>query len=288
MASRVCPFCQGLNGASESHCYRCKRPLPGPLATGALGLVRDILGVEAPMTRVVIVMELVVFALCMAVDRKVPLWFGDGFRGSTSIRFGALFGPVLTPALAAQTGLGVDAEPWRFLSACFVHGSLLHVGMNMLMFASLGAQLEREFGWARATILFLLSGILGFVATYLWREGYAFSVGASGGVFGQVGAFIGVLYARRDPLWKKALVRMLIYAVLLGLAFPVDNAAHLGGFFVGILLGFGLHVELRRFRLHRTMAALAALMVMASVGSVVLSTLSPVWKDPEVRAMIGE
>jgi membrane associated rhomboid family serine protease len=276
MASRVCPFCQGLNGATESHCYRCKRRLPGPLTTGALGFVRDIVGVEAPMTRVVIVMELVVFALCMAVDRKLPLWFGDGFRGSTSIRFGALFGPVL------------DAEPWRFLSACFVHASLLHVGMNMLMFASLGAQLEREFGWARSTLLFLLSGILGFVATYLWRDVYAFSVGASGGVFGQVGAFIGVLYARRDPLWKKALVRMLIYAVLLGLAFPVDNAAHLGGFFVGILLGFGLHVELRRLRLHRTMAVLAALGVLASVGSVVLSNLSPVWKDERVRALIGE
>jgi len=276
MASRVCPFCQGLNGASESHCYRCKRRLPGPLTTGALGFVRDILGVEAPMTRLVIVMELVVFALCMAVDRKLPLWFGDGFRGSTSIRFGALFGPVL------------HAEPWRFLSACFVHASLLHVGMNMLMFASLGAQLEREFGWARATLLFMLSGILGFVATYLWRDVFAFSVGASGGVFGQVGAVIGVLYARRDPLWKKALVRMLIYAVLLGLAFPVDNAAHLGGFFVGILLGFGLHVELRRFRLHRTMAALAVLMVLSSVASVLLSNLSHVWKDERVRALIGE
>jgi rhomboid protease GluP len=276
MASRVCPYCQGLNGADETHCYRCKRRLPGPLTTGALGFVRDFLGAEAPMTRLVIAMELIVFALCIGVDRKLPLWFGDGFRGSTSIRFGALFGPVL------------HVEPWRFLSACFVHASVLHVGMNMLMFASLGAQLEREFGWARATLLVLLSGILGFVATYLWRDVFAFSVGASGGVFGQVGAFIGVLYARRDPTWKKALVRMLIYAVLLGLAFPVDNAAHLGGFFVGILLGFGLHVELRRFRLHRTMAVLAVLMVAASVASVVLSNLSPVWKDERVRALIGE
>jgi membrane associated rhomboid family serine protease len=160
--------------------------------------------------------------------------------------------------------------------------------MNMLMFASLGGQLEREFGSARATLLFLLCGILGFVATYLWRDVFAFSVGASGGVFGQVGAFVGVLYARRDPTWKKALVRMLIYAVLLGIAFPVDNAAHLGGFFAGIALGFGLHVEQRKLRLHRTMAVLSGLMLLASVASVVLSNLSPVWKDERVRAMIGE
>ena len=276
MASRVCPYCQGLNGADEARCYRCGRRLPGPLATGALGLARDLLGAEAPMTRLVIGMELIVFALCMAVDQK-PLPLFEGFRSATLFRFGALFGPVL------------HDEPWRFLSACFVHASVFHVGMNMLMFASLGAQLEHEFGSARATLLFLLSGILGFVATFVWRDGHAFSVGASGGVFGQVGAIVGVLYARRDPAWKKVLVRMLIYAVLLGVAFPmVDNAAHLGGFFAGIALGFGLHVEQRKLRLNRTMAVLSGLMVLASVASVVLSNRSPVLKGERDRAGSGE
>jgi len=252
-----------LNGASEPRCYRCGKRLPGPLATEAFGFVQRFLGSEAPMTRVLIAMELVVFGLCIAVDRRLPLGLGDSFAGSTIVRFGALYGPLL------------EVEPWRLLSACFVHAGILHVGMNMLMFASLGRQLEREFGWARAVLIFLLSGILGFVGTVIWRGPEAFSVGASGGVFGQVGASIGVLAARRDPNWKKALGQMLLYALLLTLAFGgVDTAAHIAGLFAGVGLGFVFHFEQRKLRWHGIMSVFAVLMLLASVASVVLSVLS--------------
>jgi rhomboid protease GluP len=214
------------------------------------------------MTRVLMAMELVVFGLCIAVDRRLPLGLGDAFAGSTLVRFGALYGPLL------------ESEPWRLLSACFVHAGILHVGMNMLMFASLGRQLEREFGSARAVLIFLLSGILGFVGTVIWRGTDAFSVGASGGVFGQVGAIIGVLAARRDPNWKKALGQMLLYALLLTLAFGgIDTAAHIAGLFAGVGLGFAFHVEQRTLRLNGTMGVLAALMLLSSAASVVLSLL---------------
>jgi membrane associated rhomboid family serine protease len=277
MPSRVCPYCQGLNGASETKCYRCGKRLPGPVVTEGLGFARGLLGVEAPMTRVIIAFELIVFALCVLADRRMPLGLSGGFRGATMVRFGALRGTLL------------EEEPWRLLSACFVHGGILHVGMNMFMFASLGAQLERMFGSSRAVLIFVLSGILGYVGTMLWRGDLAYSVGASGGVFGQVGAMIGVLAARRDPLWKKALGQMLIYAVLLTLAFGgIDTAAHLGGLFAGVALGFGFHFELTKLRLHRTMAAAAALMLLGSVASVVLSAQSPKWKDPTVLDDFGE
>jgi rhomboid protease GluP len=266
-----------LNGADEARCYRCGKRLPGPLATGALGLARDFLGADAPMTRVVIALELLVFGLCVMADRQLPLGLSGGFRGATLIRFGALYGPVL------------DSEPWRLLSACFVHGGLLHVGMNMLMFASLGAQLERELGSARSVLLFVVSGILGFVASFLWSGGFAFSVGASGGIFGQVGAFVGLLYARRDPRWKSALVRSLVYALLLTLAIGrVDTAAHFGGFFAGIALGFGLHWEQLRLRMHRAAQVLAAIALLGSVASVVLSAVSPFSQAVRAQQMLGE
>jgi membrane associated rhomboid family serine protease len=255
-----------LNGENEQRCYRCGKRIPGPFVSETLTLVRSFLGSDAPLTKLLLGMELITFALCVLIDKNLPLFLG-GFHTSTLLRFGALHGAL------------VDHEPWRYLSACFVHAGVLHVGMNMFMFTSLGAKLEHEFGPWRAALIFVLSGILGFVVSDIWSGGRVFSVGASGGVFGQVGALIGVLAARRDPLWKRALTQMLVYAVLLTFALPgVDTGAHLGGFFAGIALGFGLYVVLRTLRLNRLMAVLGVLGVLASAASIVLSGLSPEWK----------
>jgi membrane associated rhomboid family serine protease len=267
MAARVCPHCRQLNGVNEMRCFRCGRRLPGKVHDAVTRLTRDVLGTQAPVTRLLLAIELLVFALCMMADRKVPLWFGDAFRTSTVVRFGALGGP-----------LGGD-EPYRLLAAVFLHANLLHVGMNMMMFVDLGQKLEAELGGARAALVFILSGILGFVASELWYGPMGpLTVGASGGVFGQIGAVVGVLYARRDPEWRRTLVRNLIFAAILALVLSVNTAAHLGGFAAGIALGFLLHEERRRLDWTRFVTIFAAVGVLASVASVGVSTLSPAWR----------
>src|SRR5687768_7911385 len=167
VAARLCPYCRGLNGADESHCHHCGKPLAGSFMTGVLAALRRVVGTEYPGTRTILALVLVVFALCVVVDRKLPLglpiadFLPPSFRASTLIRFGAL-GDVV--ADAAGRGLG-ELEPYRLLSAVFVHMGLLHVGMNMLVFVGMGRQLEAHFGAARLVILFLGSGVLGFVAS---------------------------------------------------------------------------------------------------------------------------
>jgi rhomboid protease GluP len=276
MAARSCPYCRALNGASEDRCYRCGRRLPGPALQGAFQFARELLGVEAPVTRLILGLELLVFALCLVVDAfEIVERLGDrdiigvllsSFRRSTLIRFGALGG---------QLG---EEEPWRLLSAVFVHVGFLHIAMNLFTFVELGRVLEREIGGARFAVLFVLSGILGFVASEFWYGSRGpLTAGASGGVFGQIGAVVGILYSRRDPEWKRALTRYLIFAVLLGVLLPVNTPAHLGGFFAGILLGFVLHREHVRLRLHRIMAILAGLSLLSSVASVALSSRSLFW-----------
>jgi rhomboid protease GluP len=269
MAARVCPYCRELNGAAEKRCYRCGRRLPGPLLQGVLKTYREVLGVEAPMTRLIIGLELLAFTLALLVNGGMPpltgFLAGEGrFSGSTLLRFGALAGR-----------LGAE-EPFRMLSAVFVHMSLLHVGMNMLTHLSFARQLEHTLGAARLCVLFVLSGFLGFLVSEVW---YGWSgpptAGASGAVFGEIGAIVGILYARRDPMWKKALARNVVLALILAILLPVNTAAHFGGFFAGILIGFGLSKEIVTLRLHRTMAVLAALSLVASVASVVLSAMSP-------------
>jgi membrane associated rhomboid family serine protease len=277
MAARVCPHCRQLNGASEVRCFRCGRRLPGKFHDAVTRLTSDVLGSEAPVTRLLLALELLVFALCVLLDRRFPLWFSDAFRGSTLVRLGALGGP-----------LGGE-EPFRLLSAVFLHANVLHVGMNMMMFVDLGRKLEAEIGGARAALLFILSGVLGFVASELWYGPMGpLTVGASGGVFGQIGAVVGILYARRDPEWRRALVRNLVFAALLAFVFSVNTAAHLGGFVAGIVCGFLLHEERRRFDWGRTMTALAVLAVVGSVASVGLSSRSPVWQSFRAYEMLHE
>jgi rhomboid protease GluP len=274
MAARLCSYCQRLNSEGEARCYHCGRRLPGPLLSAAFDLKRDLLGVSAPMTRLVIAIELVAFALCVIADRRVPIGFGDmassdfgtpsgAFRASTLVRFGALIRHY------------VGEEPFRLLSAGFVHANLLHVGMNLFMFAQFGSRLEHELGSARSLVLFVLSVIAGSLASTIWL-GRGLMVGASGGVFGQFGAFVGLLYASRDPGWKRTLATGVIYAVLVSLAFrQVDTAAHVGGFAAGAVLGFALFKEQRQMRLHRVQATLAGVALISCVASVVLSARSP-------------
>ena len=278
MAARLCPYCQRLNSEGEARCHHCGRRLPGPLLGAVFDLKRDLLGVSAPMTRLVIAIELLAFALCVIADRRVPIGFGDfagtdlgspagSFRASTIVRFGALIRQY------------VAVEPFRLLSAGFVHANLLHVGMNLFMFAQFGAQLEHELGSARSFVLFVASVIAGSLVSTFWF-GQGLMVGASGGVFGQFGAFVGLLYAHRNPHWKRTLWTGVIYTVLVSLAIgAVDTAAHVGGFAAGAVLGFALFKEQRQLRLDRAQAALAGVALISCVASVVLSARSPFVED---------
>ncbi len=248
--------------------------------TEVLSLVRGVVGTEYPATRTILALVLVVFALCVVVDRRLPLglpifdFLPASFRASTLIRFGAL-GDLRLPVAG---GVGImplgELEPYRLLSAVFVHMGLLHVGMNMLVFVGMGRQLEAHLGAARFTVLFLGAGILGFLASQLWYDQSPLTAGASGGVFGQIGALVGILYARRHPEWKRELTRQLIYAGLLALAFPVNNAAHFGGLVAGAVFGFAFEKERRGKLATSLLGGVAVLLLCGSVVSVVLSSLS--------------
>jgi membrane associated rhomboid family serine protease len=271
MPAQLCPFCRGLNSAGERRCYRCGRPLPGKLASGVLGFFQGALGGDGVMTRITLGLCVLVFALCFATDRRMPLWGHDTFALSTTLRFGAI----------VSTGRGslALAEPWRYLAAVFVHFNLLHLVMNGLWLARMGAVVERELGKARFVILFTLAGALGFVASDFY---YGFAgpptAGASGAVFGLFGAAIGVAYAKRDPNWKQILIENVVWLLILAFASNVNNAAHAGGLASGALFGFLFTKEPRKLKLDLPLALVAGLCLALSVASVVLSAASPIWR----------
>lgn len=263
MASRVCPNCQGLNGTGEVRCYRCGRRLPGPLRA----FLSPLLEQRYLVSRGLSLACLAVFALAVLVDRRLPLLpelgLGEPFRRSTLLRFGALPSSLI--------------EPWRLLSAVFVHFSVLHVGLNLWALLGLGAPLEDRFGKARTFLIFVLTGVGGFVTSSFWYA-HGITAGASGGIFGFLGTQVGILITRRAPGWKDALIQQLAYAAILGLLMRVNTAAHLGGLAIGVGLGTLFERERVRPVSSLFLSGFALLALFAGVASIVLSASSPLWQ----------
>lgn len=269
--SRVCPQCGGLNGIEEKSCYRCGKRLPGPLASSLSSAVGDFSADGYPGTKLMAGLCILIYALCLLSEMSggggLPSLLAP-FRPWTTIRFGALL------------GLAFPDEPWRLLSAVFVHSSLLHIGLNMLALLSFGRSIEPHLRTARFLVLYVASGALGYVGTLWWRGDMAFSVGASGSIFGLLGALIAVLMVRRNPGWHRVLVSNLILAAALAFfSSRIDHAAHIGGFVAGFSIGLLFELERHPRRRDKPAAILSAGLVLASLASVVLSVQSPIWKQ---------
>lgn len=271
--SRVCPHCGRLNSADDTVCFNCKKRFPGPLQASLGGFWGDFSADGAPGTKLVALICLVVYALLMAAEGKFRLELSliGGFQLSSLLRFGALFADL------------VYVEPWRLLSAVFLHLGLFHIGMNLFALIGLGKEVEQRYGTARFLVLFTVTGVLGFVASQWWYERlYGSSpptAGASGAIFGLLGAEVGRMWGQRDPRWKRQLVNYLLGALIWNFVMPMNTAAHLGGFFVGILLARLFEAEKRPQLRARFAQVLAGVCVLASIASLILSARSPVWKE---------
>jgi rhomboid protease GluP len=141
---------------------------------------------------------------------------------------------------------------WRLLTAMFLHVGPLHLGVNLWALYQLGGVFEILFGRRRFLLTYFVTGIVASAASALTIDEHAVSAGASGAIFGILGALM--LAIRRSPrfrnqAWTKGLFYQLlgwaVINVLIGFQFPeIDNAAHLGGFLSGIVLGFLKHKPL--------------------------------------------
>jgi len=187
---------------------------------------------------------LVIANVMVFLIMSAEVGMGD-FTIEQFIRYGANFA-----ALTAG-----DDQWWRLVSCTFLHGGLLHLAFNMYALKVLGELAERLFGSAMFALVYILSGLGGSIASLGWTLAatpQTFSVGASGAVFGLMGALLGFALARKQsvpPKVFKGLTRSALFfiginvAIGLSLAF-VDNAAHLGGLAVGLPVGAALSRDL--------------------------------------------
>lgn len=132
---------------------------------------------------------------------------------------------------------------WRLITPVLVHGSILHIFLNMYILYIYGPNVEQTFGTVRFIAIFLITGFTASALSFAVPPDNP-SVGASGAIFGVVGALVVYLYKRRRTTFMAQYLRgiglFIGINILFGFLWPaIDNMAHIGGLVGGALLALG-------------------------------------------------
>jgi rhomboid protease GluP len=131
-------------------------------------------------------------------------------------------------------------EYWRLITPIFFHAGILHFFFNMYALYNVGPQIERPLGYARFLMIYFFSGVAGGFASFLFTPSY--SLGASGAIFGLIGALAVFLFRHSRLLGsvgRSMLINVIFIIVLnLSLSFTpgIDLWGHIGGLLSGVVL----------------------------------------------------
>lgn len=242
----ICPDC--MRAASVGHqCPECvaegrrtqrsARTAFGGSAAGRLGYV----------TKVLIGLNLLVALVGVAMSGAGSLLGGGLFSSASRIQFlGAVIGPTITVrgdqmAYGSFPGFGdvytgiADGAYYRLITAMFIHYGIIHLALNMWALWILGRELETVLGPARFLGLYLIAGLGGNVACYVFSPD-SLSAGASTAIFGLFASFFVIL--RRLKRDTSAIIGVLAVNIVLTFAVSsISIAGHLGGLVTGALVG---------------------------------------------------
>ncbi len=229
--TKMCPSCRALVPRGKAACPYCGQRLK-VFGTGPTGkLLQRAMPGTVPVTAILVLMNFVMFIVEYAVA-------GQGIL--THLMSGPSQGATLRLGESIPLGYVIATHQyWRFVTACFLHGGLLHIGFNMWALYDIGQIVESFYGGAKFLFFYITTGIFGYlVSSYV---GY-FSLGASGAIFGILGVMIAYGVRRSHTAMGRQLrsvaMRWAVYALIIAFVIPgVDNAAHLGGLASGFVLG---------------------------------------------------
>ena len=240
---KLCPACGTLVGATATKCHQCGASMTFGMAAATRSLSR-LLPTTSPATYGVLTLSCLLYgASLLATIRTSGLQAPAGGGLSALFQLGAINGRVLQ-AFGASLPLPYNLhEPWRFVVAVFLHGSLLHIAFNMWVLMDFGPQVEEMYGSARYFFIYVATGVGGYVLSSLFGH---VAIGGSGAILGICGVIIAVTAGSRNishQLLRAQVVRLLIYIAIIailpfgGFLGQIDNLAHIGGFLTGFALG---------------------------------------------------
>lgn len=254
-------------------CSRCERPICGrcviPASVGqhcpecvaearkSAPRVRTALRATAPATRAILIVTAIVFV-------------------------GQLFLPAITNELGSFPPFIAAGEWWRLITPMFVHAGALHFMMNAYVLLMIGPAVEQRYGPARFTVIYLIAGFGGSVASFAFGPVNALGVGASGAILGVIGALMADLYQRRGTanveMQLQGMWRWLAFIFGLGIAFQIlgslgvgilriDNFAHAGGLVAGAAVGWALGTDRKAITARSIAITLGVILLLAGLAA---------------------
>ncbi len=269
---KICPTCGHVQDRDATSCTRCEAKL------GRRGLqILGRLGLRLP-TAISVSTVLAVAILAVYVREVV-----------------AMGGSLATPSgyvleqLGAHWPPAVPEEPWRLVTAMFLHIGFWHVGFNLLATASIGPRIEEVYGRGTMLLLFFVTGILACVGSGVVAPS-VLSAGASGGIAGLVGVAGG--HGQRSGTragleLRNDMAKWMLYVMIFGYFIGANNWAHLFGALSGAAIGLALPPRgwmHRRLRVVRAViGGIAVVILIGALAIIFTRDLTPLPEAPSIE-----
>ena len=261
----LCPSCGRLTNADAPTCLVCGRRNPG--MWGFAGPLRALFR-RRSFVDVVTVVCIVLYIVSLVLDPA------GAFQRRGLFDAFAPSGQALSDLGATGPLQWRSGQWWTVLTAIYLHGGILHILFNVLWIRQLGPAVEELFGPSRLVVIFTVAGAVGFIASNLlspWP-----SVGASGSIFGLLGALVAFGQKRGGAFGAMVLRQYGQFALVLfifGLFMSgVNNIAHAGGFVGGFAVGLVLSLAE-----HRSETGLDQLLALGCMALTALGFVLALW-----------
>lgn len=148
------------------------------------------------------------------------------------------FGDVFYLLVQINYKIIYDLEIWRLFTSIFLHADALHLFSNMISLLIFGAYVELRYSKFQFILIYIISGLIGSFFSMLLLPSYIISLGASGAIFGLIGAAFSILIVQRDtPLIYLGLIYV-FYFVISSFGPNINYFAHIFGLLSGLVMGY--------------------------------------------------
>ncbi len=191
-------------------------------------------------------------------------------QGQFSIAGTEIHGKVIDEGVLFRAAIAEGHQYWRLVTAAFLHENILHIGFNMYLLYLLGMMLEPAIGSARFAMIYAVSLLAGSFGALFATA--AASLGASGAIFGLMGAAAVELRARGFSVMQSGIGGLIIFNLILSFTLAnISVGAHIGGLVGGALAGLAIRAADKRRIPWLGFLACLALAVISVVGAIAVS-----------------